>query len=135
MAELSINKALAPARFVLIAHFLGASRSCHAAQHASAIHINARPKIIGLTSPGNVAFSESLSCYDQVIAYDQIESLGVTQPCTYVDFAGNTALRRRIHGHFAQLKYSCAVGGTHVRELGGAKDLPGPKATLFFAPA
>jgi hypothetical protein len=56
-------------------------------------------------------------------------------PCTYVDFAGNAALRRRIHTHFSQLKYSCSVGGTHVQELGGAKDLPGPKATLFFAPA
>jgi hypothetical protein len=94
-----------------------------------------RPKIIGLTSPGNVAFSESLGCYDQVITYDQLESLAATLPCTYVDFAGNAALRRRIHGHFAQLKYSCSVGGTHVQELGGAKDLPGPKATLFFAPA
>ncbi len=94
-----------------------------------------RPKIIGLTSPGNVAFSESLGCYDQIITYDQIESLQATLPCTYVDFAGNAALRRRIHTHFTQLKYSCSVGGTHVQELGGARDLPGPKATLFFAPA
>jgi hypothetical protein len=94
-----------------------------------------RPKIIGLTSPGNVAFSESLGCYDQVITYEQLERVEATLPCTYVDFAGNAALRRRIHGHFTQLKYSCSVGGTHVQELGGAKDLPGPKATLFFAPA
>jgi hypothetical protein len=94
-----------------------------------------RPKIIGLTSPGNVAFSESLGCYDQVITYDQLESLEATLPCTYVDFAGNAALRMRIHSHFSQLKYSCSVGGTHVQELGGAKGLPGPKATLFFAPA
>ena len=27
------------------------------------------------------------------------------------------------------------MGGAHVTELGGAKDLPGPRATLFFAPA
>jgi hypothetical protein len=94
-----------------------------------------RPKIIGLTSPGNVAFSESLGCYDQIITYGQLESLESQMPCTYVDFAGNAALRRRIHTHFSQLKYSCSVGGTHVQELGGAKDLPGPKATLFFAPA
>ncbi len=94
-----------------------------------------RPKIIGLTSPGNVAFSESLSCYDQVVTYDQLENLSATLPCTYVDFAGNAALRRRIHTYFSQLKYSCSVGGTHVEQLGGARDLPGPKATLFFAPA
>jgi hypothetical protein len=40
-----------------------------------------------------------------------------------------------VHTRFGQLRYSCAVGGTHVAHLGGAKDLPGPKATLFFAPA
>ena len=94
-----------------------------------------RPKIIGLTSPGNVAFCESLGCYDQIVTYDQLESLSATLPCTYVDMAGNAALRIRIHTHFKELKYSCSVGGTHVQELGGAKGLPGPKATLFFAPA
>jgi Protein of unknown function (DUF2855) len=96
---------------------------------------NQRPKIIGLTSPGNVAFSESLGCYDQIITYDQLETLEAARPCTYVDFAGNAALRMRIHSQFSHLKYSCSVGGTHVQELGGAKGLPGPKATLFFAPA
>jgi hypothetical protein len=40
------------------------------------------------------------------------------------------------HSHPApKLKYSCAVGGTHVDQLGGAHDLPGPRPTLFFAPA
>ncbi len=94
-----------------------------------------RPKIIGLTSPSNVAFCESLGCYDQIVTYDQIETLSASLPCTYVDMAGNAALRLRIHTHFTALKYSCSVGGTHVQELGGAKGLPGPKATLFFAPA
>jgi Protein of unknown function (DUF2855) len=94
-----------------------------------------RPKIIGLTSLGQVIFCESLGCYDQVMTYEQLESLQTTLPCTYVDFAGNAALRLRIHSHFKELKYSCSVGGTHVQQLGGAKGLPGPKATLFFAPA
>jgi hypothetical protein len=96
---------------------------------------NKRAKIIGLTSPGNVAFSESLGCYDRVITYDAFESIESKMPSTYVDFAGNAALRLRIHSHFTQLKYSCSVGGTHVQQLGGAKGLLGPKATLFFAPA
>ena len=57
-------------------------------------------------------------------------------PSVYVDFAGNAALRRRIHEHFgAALRYSCSVGGTHWDELGGGRDLPGPRPTLFFAPA
>jgi Protein of unknown function (DUF2855) len=55
--------------------------------------------------------------------------------CVYIDFAGNTDLRRAIHTRFTKLAYSCSIGGTHVEQLGNTKDLPGPKATLFFAPA
>ncbi|RYY59666.1 MAG: DUF2855 family protein, partial [Comamonadaceae bacterium] len=33
------------------------------------------------------------------------------------------------------LRFSSSIGGTHVEQLGGAKNLPGPRATLFFAPA
>jgi Protein of unknown function (DUF2855) len=94
-----------------------------------------RPRIIGLTSPGNVAFCESLGCYDEIVTYDDVDKLPATLPCTYVDMAGSAALRTQIHTHFQALKYSCSVGGTHVGELGGAKGLPGPKAILFFAPA
>jgi Protein of unknown function (DUF2855) len=94
-----------------------------------------RPRIIGLTSPGNVAFCESLGCYDEVVTYENVAKLPATLPCTYVDMAGNAALRMQIHTHFTALKYSCSVGGTHVQAMGGAKGLPGPKAVLFFAPA
>ena len=31
--------------------------------------------------------------------------------------------------------YSCAVGAAHVDQLGGGAGLPGPRPTLFFAPA
>lgn len=94
-----------------------------------------RPSIIGLTSNANKAYCESLGCYDQVVCYDALDTLDAALPCTYVDFAGNSKLRRQVHTYFAQLQYSCSVGGTHVQQLGNAKDLPGPKATLFFAPA
>ena len=94
-----------------------------------------RPRIIGLTSPGNVAFCQSLGCYDEIVTYDDIAKLPAALPCTYVDMAGNAALRMQIHTHFTALKYSCSVGGTHVQAMGGAKGLPGPKAVLFFAPA
>lgn len=92
-------------------------------------------QVVGLTSPGNVAFCESLGCYHRVLTYDQLEQLAADTPCLYVDFAGHAMLRRALHTRFAQLAYSCSVGGTHVDQLGGAKDLPGPRATLFFAPA
>ncbi len=92
-------------------------------------------EVVGLTSPGNVAFCESLGCYHRVLTYDQLDQIASDAPSIYVDFAGNAALRMAVHTHCKNLKYSCSIGATHVSEMGGAKDLPGPKATLFFAPA
>ena len=92
-------------------------------------------EVVGLTSPGNVAFCESLGCYNRVLTYDQLDQISPDAPCVYVDFAGNTTLRKAIHTHCKELKFSSSIGATHVSEIGGAKDLPGPKATLFFAPA
>ncbi len=105
--------------------------------YGTAFQLAQRPgiEVIGLTSPGNVAFCESLGCYSRVLTYDQLEQIAAERACIYIDFAGNAKLRHAIHSRFVNLKYSCAIGGTHVTELGGAKDLPGPRATLFFAPA
>lgn len=92
-------------------------------------------EVVGLTSAANREFCNSLDCYHRVLAYDELDRLAADTACVFVDFAGNAALRREIHTRFGNLKYSCSVGGTHVGQLGGAKDLPGPRATLFFAPA
>jgi hypothetical protein len=94
------------------------------------------PRIVGLTSPGNLGFCRSLGCYDEVRAYDAVAAMDRATPSVYVDFAGNAALRREVHQHFGDaLRYSCSVGGTHWDELGAGRDLPGPRPTLFFAPA
>ena len=105
--------------------------------YATAAQLIKRPEVevVGLTSPGNVAFCESLGCYSRALTYDQLDALAADMPCVYVDFAGNGALRKAIHTRFTHLAYSCSIGGTHVAQLAGARDLPGPKATLFFAPA
>lgn len=92
-------------------------------------------EVVGLTSPANLAFCESLGCYHRVLPYDALDQLAPDTPCVYIDFAGSAPLRRDIHTRFAALQYDCSIGGTHVEELGSAKDLPGPRATLFFAPA
>ena len=105
--------------------------------YGTAFQLAQRPgiEVIGLTSPVNVAFCESLGCYSRVLTYDQLDQISADAACIYVDFAGNAGLRLAIHTRFANLKYSCSIGGTHAAELGGARDLPGPRATLFFAPA
>lgn len=92
-------------------------------------------EVIGLTSPGNVAFCESLGCYQRVLSYEQLDAIAADTPCIYVDFAGNAALRKDVHSRFTALAYSCSIGGTHVSALGTGRDLPGPRPVLFFAPA
>lgn len=92
-------------------------------------------EVVGLSSAANLEFCRSLGCYHRVLSYEQLDLVPADAACVYVDFAGNADLRRKIHERFANLKYSSSIGGTHVRQLGGAKDLPGPRATLFFAPA
>ncbi|MEM7664272.1 MAG: DUF2855 family protein [Pseudomonadota bacterium] len=94
-------------------------------------------KRIGLTSPGNVEFVKGTGLYDQVLAYDEIETL-TPEPCVSVDFAGNAKVLGDLHKHLGDsLGYSCLVGATHIEArstFGGSDDLPGPKPTLFFAP-
>ncbi len=95
-------------------------------------------EVVGLTSAPNKAFCESLGCYDRVLAYDELDGLAADTPCVYIDFAGNGVLRHAVHTRFTDLKYSASIGGTHVEQLaagGAGKHTPGPRATLFFAPA
>ena len=98
-------------------------------------------KVIGLTSSANAAFTRGLGCYDQVITYDEVASLPNDVPTAYVDMSGSATVRADVHQHFKDaLTHSCAVGGTHwdgltAKNADAPKHLPGPRPTLFFAPA
>lgn len=95
------------------------------------------PEVIGLTSTGNVAFVESLGCYDRVVTYDAFDSIASDLPVVFVDFAGDRDLRARLHRHFeGAMRYSCAVGSSHTEAERTPDDapLPGAKPTFFFAP-
>ncbi len=77
-----------------------------------------------------------MGCYDDVLEYGDIETLDAAVPTAFVDMAGDTSIRRRIHEHWAdRLTQSIAVGGTHWQQVGPGGGLPGPRPTLFFAPA
>ena len=94
-----------------------------------------RPRLVGLTSPRNVAFTESLDCYDEVVSYDDVTKMDASVPCVYVDVSGDPKLRETVHGHFSNLVYDAAVGITHDDALvGGGGELPGPAPKFFFAP-
>jgi hypothetical protein len=92
-------------------------------------------EVIGVTSPGNLAFVRSLGCYNEVVTYDEIERIPVNSPVVSIDMSGNGELLARVHRHFGeQLKHSMAIGRSHHESPPAAKDLAGPRPTFFFAP-
>lgn len=92
---------------------------------------------VGLTSPGNRAFTDGLGVYDRVVTYDEVDGLE-KRSAVFVDIAGSADVRAAVHRHFGgDLRRSVIVGGTHWDEqptdaAGGP--LPGPAPALFFAP-
>ncbi len=92
--------------------------------------------VIGLTSPGNVAFVERLGCYDRVVPYSEAATLPADQAIVLVDMAGDHTVTRAVHEHFgANVRYSCQVGLTHWEKRGDVAGLPGAAPTFFFAPS
>jgi hypothetical protein len=90
---------------------------------------------VGLTSVGNRAFTESLGCYDDVLTYDEVATLPITE-AIYVDVAGDAVLRRRVHERLEPV-HSAVVGASHhdaAPDLGGTDELAGARPTFFFAP-
>jgi hypothetical protein len=92
-------------------------------------------ELIGLTSPRSAEFVAGLGIYGRTVTYDAIDSLG-PGPATYVDIAGDGAVRLAVHSHYGdELVHSMAVGVTHWEDFGGgAAELPGPVPAFFFAP-
>jgi hypothetical protein len=61
---------------------------------AHLLHQNRKPiRVVGLTSSSNRKFVEGLGCYDEVVSYQDIDSLDANEPVVLVDMAGNGQLR------------------------------------------
>jgi hypothetical protein len=102
---------------------------------AHLVHLRKDIRVIGLTSAGNTKFVQSLGCYDEVVTYDRVTSLPSDSPVAFVDMAGNSDLRARLHRHFGdQMKYSGRIGLTHRSSSPNEPELPGAKPAWFFAP-
>lgn len=92
-------------------------------------------RVIGLTSPGNLAFTRSLGHCDLVLPYDRVAEIE-KRPSVFVDMAGNADVKRRLHAHLGDLlRHSAAVGLSHWDSFAPPRDLDGPKPQFFFAPA
>jgi Protein of unknown function (DUF2855) len=103
---------------------------------AHLLHSNPKPtQVIALTSAANADFVRSLGCYHDVVLYDRVEELPTDSSVAFVDMAGNSALRARLHHHFGHaMAYSGQIGLTHRSFSGDEPELPGAKPAWFFAP-
>jgi hypothetical protein len=83
-------------------------------------------RLVGLTSPRNVEFTESLGLYDSVLPY----GAGVdVEPSVYLDFSGSADLRSALHDRLGDaLVGDVSVGLTHQA---ASSD---PRSEFFFAP-
>jgi uncharacterized protein DUF2855 len=98
--------------------------------YATAFELRGRgPRLVGLTSPGNVEFTWSLGCYDEVLSYDDIDRLAVA-PTAYLDLSGAPATRAALHRHLGEhLVRDVAIGFTNQVPTAQEAD------EVFFAPS
>ncbi len=91
------------------------------------------PRLIGVTSAGNVDFVRGLDLYDDITTYDDVRDLPVG-PAVAIDMAGDGDVLTALHDHFADsLAHSMVVGRTH-NEAPTGQVSSGPTPELFFAP-
>lgn len=103
---------------------------------AHCLRENTSAKVIALTSAANVEFTHNVDLYNEVVTYDDIESLDPNVATVLVDMSGNSSVIARIHNHFKDsLKYSCKIGATHWDQTGSDVGIAGPKPAFFFAPS
>jgi hypothetical protein len=102
---------------------------------AHLLHARGDLRVVGLTSAANTDFVKSLGCYDEVVTYDRVTSLPANAPVAFVDMAGNSGLREKLHRHFGDnMRYSGRIGLTHRSSSPDEAELPGAKPRWFFAP-
>ena len=92
-------------------------------------------EVVGLTSAGNVGFTEGLGLYDRVLSYDDVRALEQGRATAYVDVAGSTPLRREIHEHLReQVVRDVVVGIAQGTPGGDPGEIAGARPSMFFAP-
>lgn len=95
---------------------------------------NSSREIVGLTSPGNLEFTQSLGCYDRVLPYDAVGELSPETPAGYLDFAGGLDLRTALRAHLGSSLVHDSVIGVTQQDSRRVGTLTGVRPTVFFAP-
>jgi hypothetical protein len=90
---------------------------------------------IGLTSSGNVAFTEGTGLYAKTAAYDNIQGLTPAAPSSVTDMRGSADIRKAVHTAFeTDLAASIMVGATEWEAPPATEPVPGVQPEFFFAP-
>ncbi len=83
-------------------------------------------RLVGLTSPRNVEFTESLGLYDTVLPYDAAVDV---EPSVYLDFSGSAEVRSTLHDRLgSSLVKDISIGLTQQKASAD------PRSEFFFAP-
>jgi hypothetical protein len=134
LADFLVDRELFGARRVLMTS--ASSRTAQATAVSLAAARSAGVRLVGLTAPARAAAVASTGLFDEVLGYDAVDAIDADVPAVLLDYAGSASLRERLHRRLAAaLRHSAVVGVTHHDEAGGARDLPGPRPEMFFAPA
>jgi hypothetical protein len=132
LADFLLDNDLFGAETVILSS--ASSKTAYGLAHLLSV-AESRPRIVGLTSAGNLDFTKGLGVYDEVVTYEAVEDLPQDGKVVYADMAGNTEVRAAVHRRFADdLVHSAVVGVTHWEVEQTQVELPGPKPTFFFAP-
>lgn len=104
---------------------------------AYALNEDAEPRVcVGLTSTGNRSKVEALQLYDEVVTYDDLTAIDVTQPTVIVDMSGNGTVLSDLHALLGDnMKYTSNVGVTHYDENKMGPHFIRERSAMFFAPA
>jgi hypothetical protein len=90
-------------------------------------------ELVGLTSRRNLAFTESLGCYDRVLTYDDVAQLA-DRPTLYADFAGDEALTAALRAQLGDALVHEVVVGITTQQPGPAGTIAETGPAMFFAP-
>jgi hypothetical protein len=98
--------------------------------YAAAFELHGKgPRVVGLTSAGNVEFTRGLGCYDDVLTYDQVTELDPARSTVYLDVSGRPEVRIALREHLGdRLVQDIAVGLTSQTPNAGEA------TSVFFAP-
>ena len=91
--------------------------------------------VTGLTSRGNMEFVSSLGIYDNVVNYDDVETVS-QKPSVIVDMAGNGDLLGHLHTYLGDhMRQTLSVGLTHWDTKRRSSDVIKDRTEFFFAPS